>query len=58
MVDALRSVEDRRPRSQRAGLRLDWFAGRGWFEARGLTVRGLDGPGKASDHAPIMAELG
>jgi len=43
---------------QRAGLRLDWFAGRGWFEARGLTVRGLDGPGKASDHAPIMAELG
>jgi hypothetical protein len=22
-----------------------------------MTVRGLDGPGRASDHAPIVAEL-
>jgi hypothetical protein len=48
----------------RGKLRLDWFAGRGWIDAaaeprsRGRTVRGLDGPGKASDHAPIVARFG
>jgi len=42
---------------RRGHLRLDWFAGRGWKEGRGLTVRGLNGPGKASDHAPIAAEF-
>ena len=42
---------------RRAALRLDWFAGRGWSGGRGWTVEGLDGPGKASDHAPIVAEL-
>jgi endonuclease/exonuclease/phosphatase family metal-dependent hydrolase len=42
----------------RGSLRLDWFAGRGWREGRGTTVRGLDGLGKASDHAPILAEFG
>ena len=42
---------------KRARLRLDWFAGRGWSGGRGLTVPGLDGPGRASDHAPIVAEL-
>jgi endonuclease/exonuclease/phosphatase family metal-dependent hydrolase len=42
---------------RRAGLRLDWFAGRGWRGGRGATVAGLDGPGKASDHAPIVAEF-
>ncbi|HET7225793.1 MAG TPA: endonuclease/exonuclease/phosphatase family protein [Candidatus Eisenbacteria bacterium] len=41
----------------RARLRLDWFAGRGWHAARGETVQGLDGPGRASDHAPIVAEV-
>jgi endonuclease/exonuclease/phosphatase family metal-dependent hydrolase len=41
----------------RAGLRLDWFAGRGWQGGTGYTVRGLDGPGQASDHAPIVAEF-
>lgn len=41
----------------RGALRLDWFAGRGWRGGRGHTVRGLDGPGKASDHAPIVAEF-
>ena len=41
----------------RAALRLDWFAGRGWSTGRGFTVTGLDGPGRASDHAPIVAEL-
>jgi endonuclease/exonuclease/phosphatase family metal-dependent hydrolase len=42
---------------QRAGLRLDWFAGRGWSEGWGATVQGLDGPARASDHAPILAEF-
>ncbi len=41
----------------RGTLRLDWICGRGWRSGRGHTVRGLDGPGKASDHAPIVAEL-
>lgn len=39
---------------RRANLRLDWFAGRGWREGRGCTIRDLNGPGKASDHAPIV----
>lgn len=47
----LRSVE---PRAQ---LRLDWFAGRGWRSARGVTVHGLSGRGGASDHAPIVVEV-
>ncbi len=42
---------------RRAALRLDWIAGRGWTGGRGWTVTGLDGPGRASDHAPIVAEL-
>jgi hypothetical protein len=42
---------------RRAQLRLDWFAGRGWTRGRGWTVAGLDGPGLASDHAPIGAEF-
>lgn len=42
---------------RRARLRLDWFAGRGWSGGRGETVRGLDGPGRASDHAPLVAEF-
>jgi len=42
---------------RRGRLRLDWFAGRGWRDGRGATVAGLDGPGKASDHAPIVAEF-
>jgi endonuclease/exonuclease/phosphatase family metal-dependent hydrolase len=42
---------------RRSRLRLDWFAGRGWREGRGASVAGLDGPGKASDHAPIVAEF-
>lgn len=42
---------------RRAQLRLDWFAGRGWSGGRGLTVTGLDGPGRAADHAPIVAEF-
>lgn len=42
----------------RGTLRLDWFAGRGWRGGRGHTVRGLDGRGQASDHAPIVAEFG
>jgi endonuclease/exonuclease/phosphatase family metal-dependent hydrolase len=41
----------------RAHLRLDWFAARGWRGCRGTTVRGLDGPGAASDHAPILGEF-
>src|SRR5439155_9260066 len=40
---------------RRGRLRLDWFAARGWKGGRGKTVQGLDGPGKASDHAPIVA---
>jgi endonuclease/exonuclease/phosphatase family metal-dependent hydrolase len=42
---------------RRAHLRLDWFAGRGWRGGTGATVRGLDGPGRASDHAPLVAEF-
>lgn len=42
---------------RRARLHLDWFAGRGWSAGRGETVRGLDGPGGASDHAPLVAEF-
>jgi endonuclease/exonuclease/phosphatase family metal-dependent hydrolase len=42
---------------RRARLRLDWIAGRGWKGGRGRTVPGLDGPGLASDHAPIVAEF-
>jgi endonuclease/exonuclease/phosphatase family metal-dependent hydrolase len=41
----------------RARLRLDWFAGRGWSSGAGRTVPGLNGPGRASDHAPIVAEF-
>lgn len=40
---------------RRGRLRLDWFAGRGWRGGTGRTVHGLDGPGRASDHAPITA---
>jgi len=42
---------------RRAHLRLDWLAGRGWRGATGATIRGLDGPGRASDHAPVTAEF-
>lgn len=42
---------------RRAQLKLDWFAGRGWRDGRGATVRGLDGPDGASDHAPIVASF-
>jgi endonuclease/exonuclease/phosphatase family metal-dependent hydrolase len=42
---------------RRARLRLDWFAGRGWQGGRGSTVPNLDGPGRASDHAPLVAEF-
>jgi len=42
---------------RRARLKLDWFAARGWRGGRGTTVRGLDGPGLASDHAPVVAEF-
>jgi endonuclease/exonuclease/phosphatase family metal-dependent hydrolase len=42
---------------RRGRMRLDWFAGRGWRDGRGVTVAGLDGPGLASDHAPIVAEF-
>jgi len=42
---------------RRGRLRLDWLAGRGWRGGSGLTVPGLDGPGRASDHAPIVAEF-
>ena len=42
---------------ERGRLRLDWFAGRGWQGGTGSKVPGLDGPGKASDHAPIRAEF-
>ena len=41
----------------RGALRLDWVCGRGWRGGSGRTVRGLDGPGLASDHAPVVAEL-
>lgn len=42
---------------RRGRLRLDWFAGRGWRGGSGATVPGLDGPGRASDHAPLAAEF-
>ena len=42
---------------RRAGLRLDWFSGRGWRDGHGATVRGLHGPGLASDHAPLVAHF-
>lgn len=42
---------------RRGALRLDWFSGRGWRGGRGETISGLDGPGGASDHAPIVAEF-
>jgi endonuclease/exonuclease/phosphatase family metal-dependent hydrolase len=42
---------------RRAHLKLDWLAGRGWHAGRGATVPGLDGPGRASDHAPLVAEF-
>ena len=44
---------------RRAKLRLDWIAARGFrHEAgSGRTIHVLDGPGLASDHAPITAEL-
>lgn len=44
---------------RRARLRLDWIAARGFAPAapNGRTVPGLDGPGRASDHAPIVATL-
>ena len=41
----------------RGALRLDWITGRGWSGGSGRTVAGLDGPGRPSDHAPIIAEL-
>jgi len=43
----------------RAQLRLDWIAARGFRHdlGSGRTVSGLDGPGRASDHAPVVAEL-
>jgi endonuclease/exonuclease/phosphatase family metal-dependent hydrolase len=46
-----------RQAERRANLRLDWFTGRDWRRGRGATVVGLDGPGRASDHAPIVAEF-
>jgi len=46
---------------RRARLRLDWIAARGFAADsrahRGETARGLDGPGRASDHAPIAARI-
>jgi endonuclease/exonuclease/phosphatase family metal-dependent hydrolase len=42
---------------RRGRLRLDWFAARGFAGGSGLTVPGLDGPGRASDHAPLVAEF-
>lgn len=43
---------------RRARLRLDWIAERGFAHAgEAVTVPGLDGPGRASDHAPIAATL-
>ena len=41
----------------RGALRLDWICGRGWTGGSGRTIHGLDGPGMASDHAPIVADL-
>ncbi len=42
---------------RRAQLRLDWIATHGCTPQTGHTVPGLDGPGRASDHAPITATL-
>jgi endonuclease/exonuclease/phosphatase family metal-dependent hydrolase len=42
---------------RRAHLKLDWFAARGWSGGTGGTAPGLDGPGRASDHAPLFAEF-
>ena len=44
---------------RRARLRLDWIAARGFRHdaGNGRTLAGLDGPGRASDHAPVVAEL-
>src|SRR5262249_11684624 len=42
---------------RRGQLRLDWLAIRGWHGGLGHTVHGLDGPGRASDHAPLVAEV-
>ncbi len=42
---------------RRGALKLDWIVARGWRGGRGETVRGLDGPDGASDHAPIVATL-
>lgn len=44
---------------RRARLRLDWIAARGFHHDAGTgeTIVGLDGPGRASDHAPIVADL-
>ncbi|MFN8587322.1 MAG: endonuclease/exonuclease/phosphatase family protein [Candidatus Eisenbacteria bacterium] len=42
---------------RRGTLRLDWITGRGWSSGTGNTVLGLDGAGRASDHAPITAQL-
>ncbi len=47
---------------RRGALRLDWIAARGFAPPRageraGAVVSGLDGPGAASDHAPITATL-
>lgn len=42
---------------RRGNVRLDWLAGRGWQGGKGWTVPDLNGPGKASDHAPIVGEF-
>src|SRR5439155_1026446 len=42
---------------RRGRLRLDWFAARGFQGGSGFTVPGLDGPGRASDHAPLAAQF-
>jgi endonuclease/exonuclease/phosphatase family metal-dependent hydrolase len=44
---------------RRVRLRLDWIAARGFKNelGSGRTVLGLDGPGRASDHAPIIADV-
>jgi endonuclease/exonuclease/phosphatase family metal-dependent hydrolase len=44
---------------RRARMRLDWVAVRGFRReaGSGRTIGGLDGPGLASDHAPIVAEI-
>jgi len=46
---------------RRARLRLDWIVARGFAPEPaahdGRTALGLDGPGRASDHAPIAARI-